>query len=106
MRRCGTQDGRIADVRLQLSQLTPREREVFALLIRGKPHKQIAYVLDVSERTVKVHRHNVMEKFQVQSLAELAVIAERLVACCRRPANRTPRSRSAPEQRSSGRNFP
>ena len=58
--------------------LTSREREVFGLLVRGKPHKQIAYALGTSERTIKLHRHNVMEKFQVQSLAELAVIAERL----------------------------
>jgi hypothetical protein len=48
------------------------------LLVRGKPHKQIAYALGTSERTVKMHRHNVMQKFQVQSLAELAVAAERL----------------------------
>src|SRR5262245_24122312 len=47
-------------------------------LVCGKPHKQIAYALGTSERTVKMHRHNVMQKFQVQSLAELAVAAERL----------------------------
>ena len=73
-----THDNRIAVLRSALSGLTPREHEVFALLVRGKPHKQIAYALGVSERTVKAHRHNVMQKFQVQSLAELAVIAERL----------------------------
>src|SRR5215471_10997343 len=55
-----------------------REQEVFTQLVRGKPHKQIAYALGTSERTVKMHRHNVMQKFQVQSLAELAVAAERL----------------------------
>src|SRR5262249_24998263 len=57
---------------------TPREQEVFTQLVRGKPHKQIAYALGTSERTVKMHRHNVMQKFQVRSLAELAVAAERL----------------------------
>jgi RNA polymerase sigma factor (sigma-70 family) len=72
------QDNRIAVLRTLLAQLTSREHEVFALLVRGKPHKQIAHALAVSERTVKVHRHNVMQKFRVQSLAELAVIAERL----------------------------
>jgi FixJ family two-component response regulator len=71
-------DGRIAGLRSLFSQLTPREHEVFELLVRGKPHKQIAFSLSVSERTIKAHRHNVMHKFQVQSLAELAVIAERL----------------------------
>jgi RNA polymerase sigma factor (sigma-70 family) len=72
------QDGRMVALRSLLSRLTPREREVFALLVRGKLHKQIAYALNVSERTVKAHRHNLMQKFQVRSLAELAVIAERL----------------------------
>ena len=72
------QDQQIAVLRSLFSQLTSREREVFAMLVRGKPHKQIAYALGVSERTVKVHRHNAIQKFQVQSLAELAVIAERL----------------------------
>ena len=72
------QDTRIAALRSLLSRLTPREQEVFTQLVRGKPHKQIAYALGTSERTVKMHRHNVMQKFQVQSLAELAVAAERL----------------------------
>ena len=72
------QDTRIAELRSLLSRLTPREQEVFTQLVRGKPHKQIAYALGTSERTIKMHRHNVMEKFQVQSLAELAVAAERL----------------------------
>ncbi|MET0669921.1 MAG: response regulator [Xanthobacteraceae bacterium] len=72
------QQGHTADLRSRLSQLTPREHEVFELLVRGKPHKQIAFTLEVSERTIKAHRHNIMQKFHVQSLAELAVIAERL----------------------------
>ena len=72
------QDNRIAALRSLVSRLTPRERDVFALLVRGKPHKQIAFALGTSERTVKMHRHRVMHKCQVQSLAELAVIAERL----------------------------
>ena len=61
-----------------LARLTPREHDVFMLLVRGKPHKQIAYELGTSERTVKLHRHNIVEKLEVRSLAELAVIAERL----------------------------
>ena len=72
------QVSRIAALRSLLSRLTPREHEVFEHLVRGKPHKQIAHALGTSERTVKMHRHNVMQKFEVQSLAELAVIAERL----------------------------
>jgi FixJ family two-component response regulator len=72
------ESGRVAALRSLLDRLTPRERDVFMLLIRGKPHKQIAFELGTSERTVKLHRHNIVEKFEVRSLAELAVIAERL----------------------------
>jgi FixJ family two-component response regulator len=72
------QDNQISSLRSRLDRLTQREREVFDLLVRGKPHKQIAFALSVSERTVKLHRHQVMQKCQVRSLAELAVIAERL----------------------------
>jgi len=69
---------RVAALRSSLGRLTPREHDVFMLLVRGKPHKQIAYELGTSERTVKLHRHNIVEKLEVRSLAELAVIAERL----------------------------
>ena len=72
------QDNRISALRSLVSRLTPRERDVFALLVRGKPHKQIAFALGTLERTVKMHRHRAMNKCQVQSPAELAVIAERL----------------------------
>ena len=71
-------DRKIDDMRSRLALLTPRERDVFALLVRGKPHKQLAYEAGISERTVKMHRHSIMKKVQVRSLAELAVIAERL----------------------------
>ncbi len=60
------------------AKLTRREQEVFSLLVRGKPHKQIAYELGISERTVKLHRHQLLQKLEVRSLAESAVIAERL----------------------------
>lgn len=61
-----------------VATLTPRETQVFNLIIRGKINKQIAYELGTTERTVKAHRHEVMEKMQVNSLAELVSIAERL----------------------------
>ncbi|WP_079545063.1 response regulator transcription factor [Bradyrhizobium lablabi] len=61
-----------------ISTLTPRENEVFALMVRGKLNKQIAHSLGTSERTVKAHRHMVMEKLQVQSFAEAVSIAERV----------------------------
>ena len=72
------QSGRLHDLRALVSTLTPREREVFALVVRGKLNKQIAHELGTSERTIKAHRHAAMEKLKVQSLAEAVSIAERL----------------------------
>ena len=65
-------------VRAHIAALTPRERQVFDLVIRGKQNKQIAFALGGTERTIKAHRHRVMEKMQVQSLAELVSLAERV----------------------------
>ena len=64
-------------VRAHVSKLTPREREVFELVVRGKTNKQVANTLGATERTIKAHRQRVMEKMQVQSLAELVSLAER-----------------------------
>lgn len=61
-----------------ITTLTPREGEVFLLMVRGKLNKQIAHILGASERTVKAHRHVVMEKLRVQSFAEAVSIAERV----------------------------
>jgi FixJ family two-component response regulator len=58
--------------------LTPREREVFELVVQGRLNKQIAFQLGATERTIKAHRHKIMEKVRAGSLAELVVIAERL----------------------------
>ncbi len=69
---------RMDSVRSQIATLTPRERQVFDLIVRGKINKQIAHKLGTTERTVKAHRQQVMEKAKVQSLAELVSIAERL----------------------------
>jgi FixJ family two-component response regulator len=80
------QDEQVAGLRELVARLTSRERDVFSLLVRGKLHKQIAYELGTSERTIKLHRHNVMKKCQVRSLAELAVIAERLGLLARHDA--------------------
>ena len=62
----------------RIATLTPRERQVFELVIRGKHNKQIANALGCTERTIKAHRHGVMEKMQVRSLAELVSLAERV----------------------------
>jgi FixJ family two-component response regulator len=72
-----SQRGKLDAVRAHIAQLTPREREVFELIIRGKTNKQVGNTLGATERTIKAHRHRVMEKMQVQSLAELVSVAER-----------------------------
>src|SRR6185369_12791152 len=66
------------EMRALVAALTPRERQVFDLVVRGKLNKQTAHQLGTTERTIKAHRHQVMEKTKVQSLAELVSIAERL----------------------------
>lgn len=65
-------------MRCRIASLTPREKEVFDLLVQGNINKQIAFELGTTERTIKAHRQSVMEKMQVQSLAELVSIAERV----------------------------
>ncbi len=65
-------------LQVKVSNLTPRETQVFDLVVRGKRNKQVAYDLNTSERTVKAHRHSIMEKLGVTSLAEMVSIAERL----------------------------
>ena len=70
----GTLDG----IRARLAMLSPRERQVFDLIIRGNTNKAIGRALDCTERTVKAHRQKVMEKMQAQTLAELVSLAERV----------------------------
>ena len=62
----------------RLATLTPREREVLEHVVSGQLNKQIAGDLGTVEKTIKVHRARVMEKMGVQSLAELARLAERM----------------------------
>jgi FixJ family two-component response regulator len=58
--------------------LTPREREVMALVVAGLPNKRIATELGIAEKTIKVHRGRVMEKMHVESVADLVRAAQRL----------------------------
>jgi FixJ family two-component response regulator len=69
---------KLCGLRELVATLTPRERQVFDRVVKGKINKQIAQQLGATERTIKAHRHRVMEKMKVQSLAELVSIAERL----------------------------
>jgi two-component system response regulator FixJ len=59
------------EIRRRMSQLTPREREVLELVTQGKANKVIAGDLNVSQRTVEIHRARVMEKMGANSLAHL-----------------------------------
>lgn len=68
-----------ARIRERLESLTPREREVFLLVASGMANKNIATRLDVSLQTVKLHRGRVMQKLQLDSVADLVRLAERAV---------------------------
>jgi FixJ family two-component response regulator len=62
-------------LRSRYERLTPRECEVFLHLIRGQLNKQVAADLQINERTIKLHRANILEKLEVGSMAELARLA-------------------------------
>jgi len=68
----------VRDIRNLFNSLTPREREVFDMVVTGKMNKQIASEMDLSEKTIKVHRGRVMHKMQAESLAELVRLAAKL----------------------------
>ena len=72
------QEEELAGPRARYNTLTPREREVFALVVTGRLNKQIAADLGCSEQTVKVHRGRVMRKLAVGSVAELVRVAQRV----------------------------
>ena len=71
-------ESKLETSRIRVTTLTPREKQVFELVIRGNTNKQVARALGGTERTIKAHRQRVMEKMQVRSLAELVSVAERI----------------------------
>lgn len=68
----------LKEIQKRVDSLTPREREVFALVVTGMLNKQIAFDLDISEKTIKAHRARVMQKMQAESLADLVRLAEKV----------------------------
>ena len=65
------------EIQKRVDSLTPREREVFALVVTGMLNKQIAFELGTSEKTIKVHRARLMQKMRAESLADLVRLAEK-----------------------------
>jgi FixJ family two-component response regulator len=68
----------LEDIQIRVEKLTPRERQVMDLVAKGMLNKQIAFELGTVEKTIKVHRARVMQKMQVQSLADLVRLTEKL----------------------------
>jgi FixJ family two-component response regulator len=68
----------VAELRERFNSLTPRERDVLALVVTGRPNKEIAAQLGMSEMTVKVHRSQVTRKMQAKSLIDLVRMADKL----------------------------
>ena len=68
----------LTEIRWRYATLTPREKAVAMLVVRGLPNKQVAAKLNVSENTVKVHRRHIMVKMEAKSLPELVRITEAL----------------------------
>jgi FixJ family two-component response regulator len=76
---------RVTELQQRFERLTPREREVFALVVTGRPNKQVAAELGLSEMTVKVHRSQVTRKMRAASIVELARIADSLGLSAHKP---------------------
>jgi FixJ family two-component response regulator len=64
-----------AELEKRYATLTPREREVMVLVVRGLANKRIATELGIGEKTIKVHRGRVMSKMRVRSVAELVLVS-------------------------------
>jgi FixJ family two-component response regulator len=72
------QSSLVGELRERFNSLTPREREVLPFVITGRPNKQIAGQLELSEMTVKVHRGQIMRKMRARSLVDLVRMADQL----------------------------
>jgi FixJ family two-component response regulator len=85
-------EAELEELRDRYASLTPREREIMALVASGLLNKQVGFKLGISEITVKAHRGKVMQKMKADSLADLVKTAERLRL---RPAESQPKAMSS-----------
>jgi FixJ family two-component response regulator len=65
------------EARMRIDRLTPREKEILPYIIAGFLNKQIAFKLEIAEKTIKVHRGHIMEKLGIYSVAELVRFADK-----------------------------
>lgn len=70
--------GELDRIHGRMARLTPREREVLALLVEGRLNKQVACAMGVGEKTIKVHRARVMEKMEARSLIDLVRLIDKV----------------------------
>ena len=85
-RRRQEEHNEIKRLQVRYDTLTPREREVMAMVVTGKLNKQIAAELGTTEKTIKVHRAQVMHKMAADSVAVLVRMADRLKPSPKRPS--------------------
>jgi len=77
-RKARTECSERAEIQGRVDSLTPRERDVVALVVTGMLNKEIAWKLGTGEKTIKVHRARVMENMKAGSVAELVRLAEKV----------------------------
>ena len=77
-RQSSSQKAELQSIQERVASLSPREYQVFCLVVSGMLNKQVAFDLGVAEKTIKVHRARIMEKMKANSLADLVRFAERL----------------------------
>lgn len=99
-RKARSKRAEIRKLRERFDLLAPRERQVMQLVVSGRLNKQIAHELGVSERTIKLHRGQVMRKMGAESLADLVKQAEKLGPLCLAAWNRGEISQTSSSLRS------
>jgi FixJ family two-component response regulator len=77
----------LAEIQARLARLTPRERQVMALVVTGRLNKQVAGDLGIAEKTIKIHRARVMEKMEAHTLADLIHLADKIGVGVNEPAH-------------------